>query len=586
MKSADYRHGSYLVLDFETTSLENGSPLVPENRLILACGLDCRGQRMHTFGGEMEQAALLRRIREYDFIIAQNAKFELGWLRRCGAELRDIQVFDTQIAQKVLAGNRSWPLSLDAIAAHYHLGTKQSFVSTLIKSGVDPSVISRKALLDYCRQDVHLTHEVFLAQRRCLDDGQLALLRTRCELTPVLADIEFYGLGVDHEAIQAEHSRLAQEMIRLNGELSEIAPGVLLTSNKQVGDFIYDTLGIPELKDSRGNPVRTPSGARSVSDDVLAKLQPPTAAGRKFLKLRGKYAELHSANAKYIKKLASVPGRAYARFNQTATKTDRLSSTGLPPANIQFQNMDRGYKRLFKPTAGYVYVEADAGQLEFRVAVALSGDTEGLKTIREHRDVHADTAAVIGGKKWEKMDPEQRQKFRATIKPHTFKPLYGGQSGTAHERAYYKWFRSHYSGIYTMQLGWVSAVVKAGKLRMPWGACYYFNAVPNREGYVPGQAQMFNYPIQAFATAEIIPVIVRGVWDALRGMKSRLVNTVHDSVLIEAVPDEVEKVKAILLDIFTRKVYALIKARYGYDFTVPLEVDINVGLRWGENTGV
>ncbi len=589
MKSKDYRTGTYLVLDFETTSVgdSRGSPLEAANRLLLACGRGSTGECYAIWGGETEQCGVLDLISRCDFVVAHNAKFELGWLRRCGADLSEIVVWDTMIAQKVIAGNRPWPLSLDACLAHYELPPKQHSVKTLIHTGVDPSDIPGAWVHEYCRQDVDSTYALFHKQLEVMTDAQLALLQTRCELTPVLADIEFAGMGVDAERVAAEYQSLLAESGRLVGELELCAPGVLLTSPKQVADFIYDTLGVPEVRGRGGAPARTESGGRRSDEGTLRALQPDADVAKKFIQLKLEYAKVNSALLKYITKLRALkPGeRLYAKFNQTVTKTDRLSSTGVAPHNIQFQNMDRDYKPLFTASPGRVLMEADGMQLEFRVAVDLSNDAEGWKAILEHRDVHMDTAAVIAGAKWKRMGADARKAFRAVIKPHTFKPMYGGMSGTELERKYYKWFQAHYAGIYKTQTDWVLEVVRTGRLVTPWGMTYYWpHARPDREGYVAGQSQMFNYPIQALATAEIIPIVLRGVWEDMQtlGLQSRIINTVHDSIIIEAVPDEVEAVRKIMVDNFTERVYAVLKERYSYDFKVPLGVEIKVGTHWGE----
>ncbi|MHB8413975.1 MAG: DNA polymerase [Acidiferrobacteraceae bacterium] len=591
MNSKGYRTGTYLVLDCETTSVaeSRGSALDPANRLLLACGRDNVGKAFYAWGGETDQAALLDALTRYDFVVAHNAKFELQWLRRCGADLGELVVWDTMIAQKVIAGNRPWPLGLDACLAHYGLAPKENAVKTLIHAGVDPEHIPADWLHVYCRQDVDSTRALFLKQLEVMNDAQLALLQTRCELTPVLADIEFAGMGVDAERMDAEYKTLLAESGRLVGELELLAPGVLLTSPKQVAAFLYDTLGVPELQDRSGRPRRTAKGARAADEATLRGLSPDTEIAQKFIRLKLEYAGINSALVKYIDKLRGLKDgdRLRARFNQTVTKTDRLSSSGLPPHNIQFQNMDRGYKRLFKARPGYVLIEADAMQLEFRVAVALSNDAEGWKAILEHRDVHMDTAEVIAGAKWKRMSEGQRKAFRATIKPHTFKPMYGGMSGTDLERKYYKWFQTHYAGIYQTQLSWVTDVVKTGKLGTKWGMVYYWpHARPDESGYVSGQSQMFNYPIQAFATAEIIPIILRMVWEDMQalGLKSQIINTVHDSVIIEALPEEVEIIRGVLIDNFTKKVYSVLQARYGYEFRVPLGVELKIGDHWGEGS--
>ena len=105
-----YRNGSYVALDFEADSEGKGSPLVDNNDLVLACWSIYKDgkqvKRKHIFGGIYDMQELIDDIHSVDFLLAFNAKYELGWLRRCGMELRDVLVYDPMLGQWVLDGNR------------------------------------------------------------------------------------------------------------------------------------------------------------------------------------------------------------------------------------------------------------------------------------------------------------------------------------------------------------------------------------------------------------------------------------------------------------------------------------------------
>src|ERR1700748_2903497 len=135
-----YLGNSYLVTDVETTNTEKGSALNRSNRLLLACWSygesDSPGEKSGSkWGSEFEQREWLEAIEASQFIIGHNAKFELGWAKRCGLDLRQCLVWHTMIAEKVLAGNRKIPLSLEATATRRGLGTKDNFISNCIKAG-------------------------------------------------------------------------------------------------------------------------------------------------------------------------------------------------------------------------------------------------------------------------------------------------------------------------------------------------------------------------------------------------------------------------------------------------------------------
>ena len=133
-----YWSDNYVVLDFETTTILKGSPLIEGNRIVLACwgrGGDVRS----TFGSEYEQGELVKAINGADFIVAHNAKFELGWLRRCGIDLRTVCVYDTLIGEYVLGGNRFnlVQLSLANSLKRYGLEGKEDTIGMMFKAGID-----------------------------------------------------------------------------------------------------------------------------------------------------------------------------------------------------------------------------------------------------------------------------------------------------------------------------------------------------------------------------------------------------------------------------------------------------------------
>ena len=153
-----YKSNNCLIFDFETTNLDKGSAKNPNNRIILTVVSDLSGKKQYKWGNEFEIATWLdRKIKEADYIVAHNAKFELSWLERCGIELHTLPpVWCTQIGEYVLLSNRCrglQELSLDKSCKRRGLPQKESLVSFLIDAGVCPSEIPENLLLSYCIQD-------------------------------------------------------------------------------------------------------------------------------------------------------------------------------------------------------------------------------------------------------------------------------------------------------------------------------------------------------------------------------------------------------------------------------------------------
>ena len=585
-----YLRNDYAVLDFECTNLDKGSAVNSGNRLLLAV---CRlgpdhpsassgraEDRTHTlFGSEYSQQRLLDFIREAGFIVAHNSKFELQWLKRAGLDLRRVLPYCTQIGEYCYAGNRGWRLSLESVARRLSLGQKSGLVSALIKGGVCPSDIPPDLLAEYCRQDVELTEAVFLRQREELNqNGLLPVAYCRNLFTPVLADIEFEGLQLDRDRVTATFEEVSREFNETKRLLDEVTGGINQNSPKQLREYLFTKLGFEPVKDYRGNVVATAGGEPSVGKAVIGQLVPRSEEQRRFVEVYRRMLPLKK-RIQLVEQLRKCTedddGKLYATFNQTVTQTHRLSSSGRK-YGIQFQNFPRNLKPLFRARDdGSVLVEGDAPQLEFRVACDLGSDRRGMEAICRGVDVHKLTSEVMGI-------------GRTPAKAFTFKPLYGGSSGTPRERKYYEAFRREYSGVFNTQQGWVYKVLADKALRIPSGLVFYWpDTKMSRSGYVENTASIFNYPVQSFATADIVPLCVAAVWHRISGSAAstesiRLLNTVHDSVVAEVPESMLQYYTEVLNKAFTEDIYLLIERLYGYKLKVPLGVGIKAAKHWGE----
>lgn len=579
-----YLSDNYAVIDFETTNLDRGSAVNQGNRLLLAvCYLGRshpsrdkypHGRLVH-FGSEFEQGELLEVLGRADFLVAHNAKFELQWLKRAGCDLRTVLPYCTQIGEYVIAGNRRVQLGLGPTAARYGVGAKLQLVNALIKGGVNPEDIPQDLLREYCEEDVRLTEDIFLKQRQLMrENGLLPVFYCRNIFTPVLADMEFEGLQLDSARVDAEYRKVLGEFTEAKRELDRITGGINQNSPKQLREFLYERLKFAYPTDFRGNPIRTPGGDYAVGKGVIGLLKATTPEQRGFLDAYRRIVPLK----KRIQLLESMwecckedGGKVYASFNQTVTQTHRLSSSGRK-WGFQFQNFPRAFKPLFRAgTEGCYLVEGDAPQLEFRVAAELGNDYRAIRAICEGVDVHQLTSKVMG------LD-------RTSAKAYTFKPLYGGNSGTNKERAYYEAFRREYSSIYNTQRGWVYKVLADKHLRTVTGLVFYWpDTKIQGSGYITNTPSIFNYPVQSFATADIVPIVVTALWHRIGGLSGcRLVNTIHDSVVAEVPQNMLQYYRGQLIEAFTKDVYTIVENLYGLKLKVPLGVGIKAGEHWGD----
>ena len=269
-------------------------------------------------------------------------------------------------------------------------------------------------------------------------------------------------------------------------------------------------------------------------------------------------------------------GKLHVRLLQHRTATGRLSG-----ADPNMQNMPRGgtfpVKRVFKSrwTDGEI-MEADFAQLEFRVAAFLSQDKTAIDEVTTGFDVHSYTAQVI-------TDAGQNIS-RQEAKAHTFAPLYGasGFGRTPAEAAYYEQFTKKYSGIGKWHKELAREALATGKIKTPSGREFSFPDVTRRaNGTVTFFTQIKNFPVQSFATADIVPISLIYI-DKLLGvnqMQSCIVNTVHDSLVIDVHPKEKDKVLRII-HAANDRLLTIVNKKWKLDFNVPLLLEAKIGPNW------
>jgi DNA polymerase I-like protein with 3'-5' exonuclease and polymerase domains len=275
-------------------------------------------------------------------------------------------------------------------------------------------------------------------------------------------------------------------------------------------------------------------------------------------------------------------GLLHVRLLQHRTATGRLSG-----ANPNMQNMPRGgtfpVKRVFKSRwVGGKIMEADFAQLEFRVAAFLSQDKTAIDEVTTGFDVHSYTAQVIS-------DAGQNIS-RQEAKAHTFAPLYGasGFGRTPAEAAYYEQFTKKYSGIGKWHKELAREALATGKIKTPSGREFSFPDVTRRaNGTVTFFTQIKNFPVQSFATADIVPISLIYIDKLLEAnkMQSCIVNTVHDSIVIDVHPDEEEKVLRII-SAANNKLLTIVNKKWGLDFNVPLLLEAKIGPNWLDTNDV
>ena len=271
-------------------------------------------------------------------------------------------------------------------------------------------------------------------------------------------------------------------------------------------------------------------------------------------------------------------GVLHPRFNQCVTRTTRLSSS-----DPNFQNQPRG--STFPVRAVVVsrfdngcILQADYSQLEFRIAAQLCGDETMIKDILSGSDVHKYTASIIFNKPEADITKEERTEAKA----HTFKPLYGGTTGTPNEMEYYKAFVEKYPRLGEWHEALQVEAISTGVVTLYTGQQFAFPDTRRlANGNASGAPSIKNYPVQGLAGGCVVPLALIHLQNEIvrKGITSKIINTVHDSIVLDVFPGEEEEVARMTYDAMT-KVDKQFEEQYNVSWKVPLAVDLEIGKDW------
>ena len=337
--------------------------------------------------------------------------------------------------------------------------------------------------------------------------------------------------------------------------------GVSYTESKDVAGLKIVPRGVADV---------AAAGFKTDKGTLESMLPSLSGVAHEFVTLYIRYSALRTYLNTFVEGMENnVDSSNYIHpeFMQCVTATGRLSSR-----NPNFQNMPRGSTFRIRKVVesrfeGGSIIEGDYSQLEFRVAGFLAKDSQAYKDVIDGVDVHSYTASVIGCD-------------RQTAKADTFKPLYGGTTGTPEQQKYYRAFKEKYSEITDWHDKLQKDAVTTKRIVLPSGRTYYFPDTKwTRYGTATNRTAICNYPVQGFATADILPCCLVTLEKKLKPYKSLICNTVHDSIVIDCHPDEDDDVLEILKDCMLGAVDDL-KQRYSIEYDMPIGIEIKKGNNW------
>jgi DNA polymerase-1 len=483
--------------------------------------------------------------------------------------------------------------SLEAMAQR-EFGFSPAGYGDLVPKGASFADVPVAAAALYCGMDVHLTWRLtgLLRQRLAELGAALPKLLEQVELPlePVLALMEATGIRIDVPYLQTLSEELAGTLTRLEAEARAAAgTDFNLGSSKQLGELLFDTLGLDRRKSRR-----TKTGW-STDAAVLEKLQddhavvPLVLEHRTLSKLRSTYVEALPALVE------PETGRVHTDFNQAVTATGRLSSSNPNLQNIPIRTeFSRRIRKAFLPQEGWQLISADYSQIELRILTHLSGEPLLVEAYNRGDDVHAVTARLLLEK--DEVSAEERR-LGKTI---NFGVIYGmGAQRFAREtgvgQAQAKEFLSRYRERYPRVFGFLELqerlALSRGFVETILGRRRVFHFDPGGLGRNLGRDPLeidlesarragmegqqlraaANAPIQG-SSADIIKLAMVRLHRELldRALPARLLLQVHDELVLEAAPQAVAEVAALTRNTMEGAV----------SLDVPLVVETGIGTDW------
>ena len=409
------------------------------------------------------------------------------------------------------------------------------------------------------------------------ENGQHELLENiEIPLALVLGEMEESGFLVDREAIKTYGEVLSEQVDALQKEIYEdVGYEFNINSPVQLGEALFVKLGLPHGK-------KTKKGY-STNADVLEGLRGVHPAVDKVLRYRT-LTKLRSTYCEGLLKAITADGRIHSSFNQTETRTGRISSTEPNLQNIPVRTpLGREFRRFFIAKEGNVLVDADYSQIELRVLAHVANDTQMQEDFRLGRDIHTMTAARVFDMPEDLVTPQMRSRAKAV----NFGIVYGigafslskdiGVSRREAEDYIHDYLRN-YKGVADYMERVVEEAKKNGYVETLFGRRRYLPelASSNFNMRAFGERVARNMPIQGTA-ADIIKIAMVHVRNRLKAEKldAKLILQVHDELIVECPEAESDTVKKILEEEMANAV----------QLSVPMLAEAGSGKSWYQAKG-
>ncbi len=522
----------------------------------------------------------------------QNTKFDRLVLRCQGINIAGV-IFDSMLASYVLNPDSSHGLSE---LSQKYLGLMAKSYIELVPKGQTIADVSISEVADYCGMDAYTTFGLVAKLREELKKFprlSKLLLEVEQPLEEVLAEMEFQGIRIDTAYLKELSQQLETDLNKLEIQVQEIAGEKFnLGSPKQLSQILFDKLG---LNKKYSRKIKT---GYSTDAATLEKLQEDDETG--IIEGIIEYRTLSKLKSTYVDALPALvredTKRVHTDFNQTATSTGRLSSSNPNLQNIPIRTaFSRQIRKAFIPEENWLIVAADYSQIELRILAHLSQEPVLVEAYNNNEDIHTVTARLV----YEKDDITSDE--RRVAKTINFGVIYGMGSlrfsrstgidkNLANE--FIKRFYSRYPKVFEFLEGLKKQAISQGYVETILGRRRYVDFtsrnLQNNKNVPPEEIDLSklknigpydagllrsaaNAPIQG-SSADIIKIASIKIHELLQSYQARLLLQVHDELIFEVPPEELEELQIKIKSVMENAV----------ELSVPLLVEAKAGNNWME----
>ncbi|MCE5199684.1 MAG: DNA polymerase I [Armatimonadota bacterium] len=416
-----------------------------------------------------------------------------------------------------------------------------------------------------------------IMEERLEADDLTALFRdVELPLAPILADMELNGVAVDVEQLGALSVTLNVEIREVERRIFEQAGEEFnIGSTKQLQAVLFDRLGLQASK-------KTKTGY-STSASALEELAVEYPIVQDVLRYR-ELTKIKSTYADALPKLINPrTGRIHTSLNQAVTATGRLSSSDPNLQNIPVRTeLGREIRKAFIASGDNLLLSADYSQIELRILAHVTGDEALISAFENDEDIHTATACTLFSVTPQDVTPEMRRRAKTV----NFAVIYGMADFTLSKALGVSVHEAHdFIETYFAKLPGVRRYIdETTELAHNQG---YVSTLMGRRRYIPdinsanrnirqfAERAAVNMPIQGTA-ADIMKLAMIRVHNALKasGVKSKMLLQVHDELLLEVPPEELDTVHNLVRE----------GMEQAYAMRVPVRADVKWGKNWSEMT--